>query len=343
MKNLAKKIFKAMDKTEYEIPDYRQIEDHKEAKRVMKEYLEDVIEIADESAQKESAIAKSILESPRFIEQKGIRSLVDTDARVGYKSKTDSFYGYKMEYSLTTDGRLITGVGVHNGAYVDGENFNRLYELSKSAGLNVEAIYADKAYFKKEILEIAKEDEIKAYIPVNACSYRIDEHLFSYNKDSDQWICVCGNMTVTKKIKKTKRKNGNEQAYYEYIFEKEECLGCSIRSQCIKSAKTKAKMLHIGLNTGEYYEHSLWIKTEEFSIEYKKRSASEWKNAELKRFHGLARAKGYGFKSVTLQAKLTALAVNLKRIAKLLSPENHNIYINFVKLTNIVLQTDKVA
>ncbi len=39
--------------------------------------------------------AREILEDPKFIEQKSIRSLVDQDARVGYKSKTESFFGYK--------------------------------------------------------------------------------------------------------------------------------------------------------------------------------------------------------------------------------------------------------
>ena len=94
MKHLAKKIFTAMGETEYEIPDYKQIEDHKEAKQIMKDYLEGVIESADEKAAKEVEVAKEILESPLFIEQKGIRSIVDPDARVGYKSKTDSFFGY---------------------------------------------------------------------------------------------------------------------------------------------------------------------------------------------------------------------------------------------------------
>ncbi len=37
----------------------------------------------------------------------------------------------------------------------------------------------------------------------------------------------------------------------------------------------------------------------------------------MKRFHGLARARGYGLRAVTIQAKLTAIAVNLKRIAAL--------------------------
>ncbi|MBQ7707365.1 MAG: hypothetical protein IJT72_06265, partial [Lachnospiraceae bacterium] len=49
-------------------------------------------------------------------------------------------------------------------------------------------------------------------------------------------------------------------------------------------------------------------------------------NAEMKRFHGLARARGYGLRSVSLQAKFTALAVNLKRIAKLVSSSNDKKY-----------------
>jgi hypothetical protein len=60
-------------------------------------------------------------------------------------------------------------------------------------------------------------------------------------------------------------------------------------------------------------------KTEEFKEKYKKRASHEWKNGEMKRFHGLDRARGYGLKSVSMQAKLTALAVNLKRIAALVS------------------------
>lgn len=35
--------------------------------------------------------------------------------------------------------------------------------------------------------------------------------------------------------------------------------------------------------------------------------------------HGLARARGYGLRAVTIQAKLTAIAVNLKRIAALVA------------------------
>jgi transposase len=333
MKRLAKKIFKAMERTDYEIPEYKRIEDHKEAKRVMKEYLENTIEEADERAKEEVELAREIIESPLFMEQKGIRSITDTDARVGYKTKTDKFFGYKMEYALTTDGQLITAVGVHNGAYVDGTDFEKLYERSKQSGLNIKTVYGDKAYFRKDILDTLKEDKAKAYIPVNACSYRIDEELYSYNKDSDQWVCKRGNRTISKKTRKAKRKDRGESLYYEYVFDKEDCEGCPLRDECIKTTKTKAKKLMVGTSAGDYYEHSQWAKTEEFAEEYRKRASIEWKNAELKRFHGLARAKGYGLRSVATQAKLAALAVNLKRIARLLSPKEPNI---LAVLTNIM-------
>ena len=72
MKHLARKIFKSIGKEDYEIPDYEQIEDSKEAKQIMKEYLEEVIKENEEKSEAEDAIqeAKEILTSNLFIEQK---------------------------------------------------------------------------------------------------------------------------------------------------------------------------------------------------------------------------------------------------------------------------------
>jgi len=69
------------------------------------------------------------------------------------------------------------------------------------------------------------------------------------------------------------------------------------------------------LNTSEFYEISQYQKTDEFKEKYKKRASIEEKNTELKRFHGLSRARGYGLLSVSKQSKLAAIAVNIKRIS----------------------------
>ena len=321
MKHLARKIFKSIEKEDYEIPDYKQIEDTKEAKQIMKAYLETVIEENKENEKAKEAIkeAKEILSSPLFIEQKGIRSLIDKDARVGHKSKTEHFYGYKAEYCMTTDGELITAVDVNNGANVDGENFEELYNKTLKSGIKVKSFYGDKAYFKIKIIKKLEEENIKAYIPVSASAYKVDEELFKYNKDSDQWFCKNGNETIEVK---TRNKNGYTQLRYK--FEKEKCRTCPYRKECLGKARKIRKILEVSDKAPKYYEYSQFNKTQKFKEEYKKRARIEGKNAEMKRFHGLSRAKGYGLLAVSKQAKLTAIAVNLKKIAKLIS-------LNFIK------------
>jgi len=79
------------------------------------------------------------------------------------------------------------------------------------------------------------------------------------------------------------------------------------------------KRFHVSENTPAFYAESQRQKTEEFREKYKKRASIEWKNAEMKRFHGMARAAGWGLRSMMFQAKFTAIAVNLKRIAKLVA------------------------
>ena len=123
---------------------------------------------------------------------------------MGGKSHTQDFYGYKAEYGLTTDGGIITSVTVNNGAYVDGSDFEFIYNNSVISGLDVKEFFGDKAYFLKDILDVLKKKSVDVYIPVNASSYRVNEELYSYNKDSDQWFCVEGNETVNKKEATTK-------------------------------------------------------------------------------------------------------------------------------------------
>ena len=348
MKHLAKRIFKGLEQDNgrlpetlnTEIPDYTQIEDHKQAKAVMKEYLEDVITVAAQhgSSQTEKAVseANEVLSDEKFILQKGLRSLSDKDARVGNKSKTSQFYGYKAEFAMTADERIITAIDVHSGEYVDGKEFSSLLEKTVETGALVSELYGDKAYFRKDILELLEQNKIKGYIPVSASVYKIDEELFSYNKDSDQWFCFMGNHSVSKK-RITRTARGKLEDIYSYLFSKDQCIHCEHRERCMGKAKNKARKLQVALTAPCFYEISQEQKCPEFLEKYKKRSAQEWKNGEMKRFHGMSRARGWGLRSVTFQAKLTAIAVNLKRIAALNTAVFECFYVYF----NFLLQTSK--
>ena len=83
--------------------------------------------------------------------------------------------------------------------------------------------------------------------------------------------------------------------------------------------KTKriSRKLSIGTSTADLYEHSRFTKSDGFLERYKVRAKIESKNSEMKRFHGLGRAIGYGLRSVLLQAMFTAIAVDLKRMVAL--------------------------
>jgi len=330
MKRLAKRILKALEKelgkvppeVDTNIPDWTKIKDHKEAKQVMKDYLEKIIKqtepLAGDETRKAIKETKDILSDERFILQKGIRSLVDKDARVGRKSKKESFYGYKAEFTMLAEERLITAVSVQSGEKMDGNDFSRLLDRTVTTGIKPQAIYADKAYFRPEILNKTEEINAVPIIPVSESAYRIKEDLFSYNKDSDEWFCCFGNRTI-KRRRFTRNRNGKEYQYYEFTFDKELCISCPYRAKCMGKSKKQARKLRVGINAHKLWEFSQAQKTPQFKKAYKKRASIEWKNAEIKRFHGLARAKGYGLKSVSIQAKLTAIAVNLKRIAALVA------------------------
>lgn len=328
------------EKLETEIPDYKQIENHKEAKAVMKNSLETLINEVENKCdisqkQKTSEVvdeAKEVLESPNFIEQKGIRSLVDKDARVGRKSRTQNFFGYKTEYTMTTKERMITAVHVGNGVYVDGTETKEMLQRTTNAGIKIKEVYGDKAYFRKHILDFIKEHGATAYIPVSESVYKIDETKFTYNKDSDQWFCSKGNCTEKCKLCK-KKKHGKEYLTLNYYFDIKQCKDCEKHDEC--AGKIARKILRIGINTPEFYEISQWQKTEEFKEKYKSRACHEGKNGEMKKHHGLAQAKGYGSRSMEIQAKLTALAVNLKRIASIATPLNRLFINKIIKLLGI--------
>ena len=74
-----------------------------------------------------------MLSDERFMLQKGLRSLVDKDARVGSKSKTSQFYGYKAEFAMTTDERIITDADAHNRDICIGKNKSKARKLQVAA------------------------------------------------------------------------------------------------------------------------------------------------------------------------------------------------------------------
>lgn len=59
-------------------------------------------------------------------------------------------------------------------------------------------------------------------------------------------------------------------------------------------------------------------KTQDFKDDMKERAHIEPKNAEMKRFHGMGITRYWGRSKVNVQFIITAIAVNVKRLANVI-------------------------
>jgi hypothetical protein len=114
---------------------------------------------------------------------------------------------------------------------MDGNYAKEMLEETQGAGITIEEVYGDKAYFRKSILDDIEDLKAKPYIPVSSVVYRLDESHYTYNKDSDEWQCSQGNTTVKKKHYTSKRKDGVREGY-KYYFEINQCKTCPLHDEC---------------------------------------------------------------------------------------------------------------
>ena len=298
--------------------------DDPEAAKLMLHYLADLGEKVEDFlpdhegvVTEKLRIAKQIVEDERFLANRGVMSAVDPDARFGWKSNTKSFFGYKEHLAMTEE-EIITAVEVTGGSEDDGKQLPVLLERTQAGGVEVSKVLGDTAYSGKDNLKMLKEQEITAYIPLNPIVHNggPQQADFTYNKDADFVVCPAGHHSTRKAVQGSK-KSGHSRSLVFY-FDVEKCMSCPLREGCYKPG-SKSKTYSIRLIAELYQEQIRFEGTDEFKLHSRRRPLIEHKNAELKRYHGLARAKYRGLSRMRIQAILTAFVVNAKRMTKLLN------------------------
>lgn len=241
----------------------------------------------------------------------------DRDARTGYKSEDDPFFGYKTHIALSEE-RIIIAATVTSGEKGDGPQLPELLKQSNANGMDVETIIGDAAYSGRENLKIANEKGIKLVSRLNPAisqGFRKKEDEFDFNKDANMFVCPAGHMAISKKLKRASRLNTNDAiAYY---FDVKKCKVCSLRKGCYKRG-AKSKSYTLTINSSEHKGQIKFQDTKHFKEKSRHRYKVEAKNGEIKNVHGYGRAKSYGINNMQMQAAITMFAVNLKRILKLI-------------------------
>lgn len=328
LRDAAKRLFRVVvkrhPKLEKKLPKLPRVKsDEVDAEQTMLAYLAELGQMVEnllpdhEGAVSEKlGAAKQIVEDERLLSQKGILSAIDPDARFGWKSSSKSFFGYKEHVAMTEE-EIITALEVTPGSTDDGKQLPVLLEQTKTHGINVEEIIADKAYSGKENLAIMKKESISPVVPLHPIVHEGGDRQegFEYNKDADFVLCPAGERSKRKAIQGSK--TSGESRSLVYYFDVEKCKACPLREGCYKSG-AKSKTYSIRIIADHFKEQIEFELSDTFKERIKRRPIIEHKNAEMKRFHGMDTARYRGLFRMRIQAYLTAFVVNAKRMVKLI-------------------------
>ncbi len=235
-------------------------------------------------------------------------SLVDKDARHGAKSDEKTFTGYKGNVMKSKDGFVTNIIGSPGNTY-DGDILVPLVDEKIENSSKPEKVTGDTHYGSAENRNQMDMRGITIVAPFKEDSNSTG--LLSQEKfvlDQTGVICPAGNRTM---ISNHNEKNGTTT----YYFKKEICSLCILKDKCTKQ---EGRTVTIGKHHELIMKAKEYNKTQDFKEDMRERAHIEPKHAEMKRFHGMARAKYWGLPKVNIQLIITAIAVNVKRLANVI-------------------------
>ncbi len=244
-------------------------------------------------------------------------SRTDPDATLAQKKGTPRQLKYKVHQSIDADSRVILDRHVTTGARHDNQPYlEQLQRIRGRYNITIGEAIADRGYGSAAIIQALQEQEIETYIPL----FHQDSGRNSgtapglvYEPEKDRFRCPEG--------KYLNSSSSLYENYKRYVSSSADCCSCLQASSC--PAKTrKATPLHRfvlrSLDQDLFDQVQGRMRDPVFG---KKLSERMWKMeglfAEAKQNHGLSCARYRGRSKVQIQAYLSAMAQNLKRLALL--------------------------
>jgi IS5 family transposase len=235
-------------------------------------------------------------------------SLVDIDARHGAKSDSKPFTGFKANMMKSDDGFVTNIIGTGGNTY-DGNILVPLVDEKIENSSKPPKITGDTHYGSAENRFQMSTRGITIVAPLredfNPTGLLPQE---KFILDKTGVICPAGNRTM---ISNYNEKDGTTTFY----FKKEICQQCALKDQCTKQ---DGRTITIGKHHELIKMAKEYNKTQDFKDDMKERAHIEPKHAEMKRFHGMARVRYWGLPKVNIQFIITAITVNVKRLANVI-------------------------
>ncbi len=264
----------------------------------------------------------SAAELPPSAEQ--ISSPYDPDARYSNNRDT-SWVGYKVQVTETCDPacegpHVITNVETTPATTPDDNMVAVIHSSLEKRGLLPSEHLVDKGYTDSHVLVDSRQGYDVAIVgPVaddpswQAREGGLTKAAFGVDWDRKVVTCPAGNESISW-LPSTYAKNG---MVFEARFARRDCFPCPLRPHCTRG---KREPRTIGLQAREHFEAlqdaRRQQKTEAFRESYAARAGIEGTHAQAISRCGLRRCRYIGLAKTRLQHVLTAVAINLVRVAE---------------------------
>ena len=235
-----------------------------------------------------------------------------------YRPGKPTGFHYLSHQTCDSEHGLITDVFVTPGNTNDRSvHSERIKTQIDKYGFETEAVCADKGYDSSEIYADMLERSIQTYIPcrtVNTDENRFQPSDYQYNETSDSYCCPAGH---TIPYKYYDPRQGGKVYYSRDVV----CRECPYRDKCI-SEKSKRKLILRKQNQTAYEIQCAKNDTPEYYAAMRLRQIwCEGNFSHQKANHNLKRVRTRGLGKAFMHCLLSATALNLKRMVKLLTSQ----------------------
>jgi transposase len=266
------------------------------------------------------AVASKLLDDCDHPEQGDrLASATDPDARCG---KHGSFYiGYLLDITMDPQSELITAVNVLASNGLEAADAITLIQQEEQAQANkVEGLSMDRCGYNGPVLrELSNPQglDLEVTVPPKAAPERstfpAERFALTVLEDGRRVLtCPAGHTSGPG--------NANSQKYTTlFRFKAKKCRCCPWREQCLQNPASRVgRTVQKNDYQAEYDKVTAKAKTPEYREVRRSHPKVERKLNEVVRHHHSRRARYRGKLKVLTQGFLTTMAVNIKRIVKLM-------------------------